>query len=180
MDLNSRCAVMHRKATEMPITDLVTKAVEKMAFRQGFKNLKFKNQNGVAFHDADWIAGVDCKEDTEDKKKQKKMKNKMMNVLTRMKTMTTKKTTLKIAMKKKLIKTRSMTCCKKQRKRKMSITVSIKTIKMNRMDRNNRTKTLYDKMTMLLKQAKKMIHKQMNHQVDQQGNQNQQRDSNQR
>jgi hypothetical protein len=41
------------------VTDVVTKAVENMAYQQGFKSLKFKNCNGVIYHDADWIAGVD-------------------------------------------------------------------------------------------------------------------------
>jgi hypothetical protein len=29
-----------------------------MAYQQGFKSLKFKNCNGVIYHDADWITGV--------------------------------------------------------------------------------------------------------------------------
>jgi hypothetical protein len=30
-----------------------------LAYQQGFKSLKFQNKNGVIYHDADWIAGVD-------------------------------------------------------------------------------------------------------------------------
>jgi hypothetical protein len=30
-----------------------------MAYQQGFKSLKFENRNGVIYHDADWITGVD-------------------------------------------------------------------------------------------------------------------------
>jgi hypothetical protein len=30
-----------------------------MAYQQGFKSLKFKNRNGVIYHDANWIVGVD-------------------------------------------------------------------------------------------------------------------------
>jgi hypothetical protein len=41
------------------MTNVVIKAVENMAYQQGFKSLKFKNRNGVIYHDADWIAGVD-------------------------------------------------------------------------------------------------------------------------
>jgi hypothetical protein len=44
---------------EIPVTDVVIKAVENMALQQGFKSLQFKNQNGVIYHDADWIVGVD-------------------------------------------------------------------------------------------------------------------------
>jgi hypothetical protein len=41
------------------VTGVVIKAVEKMACRQGFKSLKFKNRNGVIYHNADWIEGAD-------------------------------------------------------------------------------------------------------------------------
>jgi hypothetical protein len=44
---------------EISVTDVVIKAVETMAYKQGFKSLKFKNRHGVIFHDADWITGVD-------------------------------------------------------------------------------------------------------------------------
>jgi hypothetical protein len=37
-----------------------------MAYQQGFKCLKFKNRNGVIYHDADWIAGVDYDDDPDD------------------------------------------------------------------------------------------------------------------
>ena len=47
------------------MTNLVINAVETMAYKQGFKSLKFKNRHGVIFHDTDWIAGVDYK-DAED------------------------------------------------------------------------------------------------------------------
>ena len=54
------------KGTEIPVTDVVIKAVEVMAHNQGFKNLKFKNRHGVIFHDADWLAGVDYEDEDED------------------------------------------------------------------------------------------------------------------
>jgi hypothetical protein len=38
---------------------VVIKAIEQIAEDQGFKTLKFKNQKGAIFHDANWIAGVD-------------------------------------------------------------------------------------------------------------------------
>ena len=66
MDLNTRHVITCRKVTEIPITDVVIKAVEAMACNQGFKNLKFKNRHGVIFHDADWLAGVDYEDEDED------------------------------------------------------------------------------------------------------------------
>ena len=59
MDLNSGRVITRRKVTEIPVTELVIKAVEQMAYNEGFKSLKFKNRRGVIFHDTDWIAGVD-------------------------------------------------------------------------------------------------------------------------
>jgi hypothetical protein len=48
---------------EIPMTDVVIKAIETMAYDQGFKSMKFKSRNGVVFFDTDWIAGVDYEED---------------------------------------------------------------------------------------------------------------------
>jgi hypothetical protein len=59
MDLNSGQLISRNIVHEIPVTDAVIKAVENMAYHQGFKSLKFKNRNGVIYHDADWIAGVD-------------------------------------------------------------------------------------------------------------------------
>ena len=59
MDLHTGKVITRRKVTEIPITKLVIKAVEQMAKTQGFQSLKFKNRNGVVFHETDWIAGVD-------------------------------------------------------------------------------------------------------------------------
>ena len=76
MDLNTRCVITCRKVTEIPVTDVVIKANEAMAHKQGFKNLKFKNRHGVIFHDADWLAGVEdededkCEEDEDEDKEQ--------------------------------------------------------------------------------------------------------------
>ena len=57
---------MCRKVTEIPVTDVVIKAVEAMANNHGFKNLKFMNRHGVIFHDADWLAGVDYEDEDEE------------------------------------------------------------------------------------------------------------------
>ena len=63
MDLNSGCIIMHGgKITKIPITKVVIDATEAMAECQGFKSLKFKNQDGIVFHDTDWTAGVDHEE----------------------------------------------------------------------------------------------------------------------
>jgi hypothetical protein len=59
MDLNSGQLISRNIVHEIPVTDAVIKAVENMAYQQGFKSLKFKNRNGGIYHDADWIAGVD-------------------------------------------------------------------------------------------------------------------------
>jgi hypothetical protein len=59
MDFNSGQLISRNIVHEIPVTDVVIKAVDNMAYQQGFKSLKFKNRNGVIYHDADWIAGVD-------------------------------------------------------------------------------------------------------------------------
>ena len=70
MDLNSGHVITRARVTQIPVTDIVIKAVETMAHQQGFKELKFKNRHKQVFHDADWIAGVDyadtADEDEED------------------------------------------------------------------------------------------------------------------
>jgi hypothetical protein len=58
MDLSSGQLISRNIVHEIPVTDVVIKAVENMAYQQGFKSLKFKNRNGVIYHDADWIVGV--------------------------------------------------------------------------------------------------------------------------
>jgi hypothetical protein len=70
-DLNSNRVITRARVTQIPVTDVVIKAIERIAEDQGFKTLKFKNQKGAIFHDADWIAGVDyddnIPQDAEDK-----------------------------------------------------------------------------------------------------------------
>jgi hypothetical protein len=58
-DLNSGRVITRARVTQIPVTDVVIKAIKRIAEDQGFKSLKFKNQKGAIFHDADWIAGVD-------------------------------------------------------------------------------------------------------------------------
>ena len=59
MDLNSGHVITRARVTQIPVTDVIIRAVETMAHQQGFKDLKFKNRHKQVFHDADWIAGVD-------------------------------------------------------------------------------------------------------------------------
>jgi hypothetical protein len=42
-DLNSNRAITQARVTQIPITDVVIKAIEQTAEDQGFKTLKFKN-----------------------------------------------------------------------------------------------------------------------------------------
>ena len=39
-------------------------AVEAMAIEQGHHQLKFNNKKGIELGNSDWIAGVDCKDDS--------------------------------------------------------------------------------------------------------------------
>ena len=59
MDLNSGRYITRHFVTEIPVTQNVINAVEKLAELQNVKSLKFKNRHGVIFHPADWIAGVE-------------------------------------------------------------------------------------------------------------------------
>jgi hypothetical protein len=60
MNLNSGKLITQNIVHKIQVTDnVVIKAIETVAYEQGFKSLKFKNQHGVIFHSADWIAGVD-------------------------------------------------------------------------------------------------------------------------
>jgi hypothetical protein len=52
MDLNSGQLISRNIVHEIPVTDVVIKAVKNMAYQQGFKSLKFKNQNGLIYHHA--------------------------------------------------------------------------------------------------------------------------------
>jgi hypothetical protein len=61
-DLNSGREITRARVTQIPVTDVVIKAIEHIAEDQGFKSLKFKNRKGATFHDADWIAGVEYDE----------------------------------------------------------------------------------------------------------------------
>jgi hypothetical protein len=64
-DLNSGRVIKRARVTQIPVTDVEIKAIERIAEDQGFKSLKFKNRKGTIFHNADWIAGVDYDENVQ-------------------------------------------------------------------------------------------------------------------
>jgi hypothetical protein len=64
-DLNSGRGITRARVTQIPVTDVVIKAIKRIAEDQGFTSLKFKNCKGAIFHDADWIAGVDYDENVQ-------------------------------------------------------------------------------------------------------------------
>jgi hypothetical protein len=66
INLNSGQLISRNIVHKIPVTNVVIKAVENMAYQQGFKSLKFNYWNGVIYHDADWIAGVDYDDDPDD------------------------------------------------------------------------------------------------------------------
>jgi hypothetical protein len=66
MDISTGKVITRRRVKELPMTDIVIRAVEQMAKRQGIKSLKFTTRDGVPFEDADWIEEVDGAEDDND------------------------------------------------------------------------------------------------------------------
>ncbi|MGC9237926.1 MAG: hypothetical protein ACP5GF_13725, partial [Thiomonas sp.] len=65
MDLNSGRLITRPRVVEIPITNLVIKAVEAMAEEQGIKSLKLQNRRKTIFYPANWIAGVDYMNDND-------------------------------------------------------------------------------------------------------------------
>ena len=59
MTLNTGLFLSTSEVTKLPITDLLVKAVENLAYSQGFKSLKFQNRRGEPIYDVSLIAGVD-------------------------------------------------------------------------------------------------------------------------
>ena len=58
MYLNSGKHITRPRVTEIPVTEVVLKAVEAMAEAQGIKSLKLKNRHKTVFYPANWLAGV--------------------------------------------------------------------------------------------------------------------------
>ena len=65
MDLNTKQAITRplRDVEVVPITPNVIKAVEQLAFDEGFKSLKLENRARTIICASDWLAGVDCTDD---------------------------------------------------------------------------------------------------------------------
>jgi hypothetical protein len=61
-DLSSGRVITRARVTQIPVRDVVVKAIKRIADNQGFKSLKFKNRKGAILHNADWIAGMDYDE----------------------------------------------------------------------------------------------------------------------
>ena len=59
MALNTGLLLSTSTVTKLPITDVVVKAVENLAYNQGFKSLKFQNRRGEPIYDVSLTAGVD-------------------------------------------------------------------------------------------------------------------------
>ena len=66
MNLNTGKLITRPKVWAMPVTDLVIKAVEAMAKKDGIKSLKLTNHNKTIIYPSDWIAGVDYVETSDD------------------------------------------------------------------------------------------------------------------
>jgi hypothetical protein len=62
MNLHNGYKFTRPHVTEIPVTPLVIAAVESLAKKQGFKQLKMKDRSGVLLHPANWTAGVDYDE----------------------------------------------------------------------------------------------------------------------
>jgi thiamine phosphate synthase YjbQ (UPF0047 family) len=65
MDLNSGRVITRRKIKVIPVTDLVIQAVEQMAIQQGIHTLKITGRTSTPSYPADWIAGVDYNNQTQ-------------------------------------------------------------------------------------------------------------------
>jgi len=59
MDLSTGKMITRRRVKELPMMDIVIRAVEQMAKREGIKSLKFTTHDGKPFESADWIEEVE-------------------------------------------------------------------------------------------------------------------------
>ena len=68
MDLHTGKLITRNRVIELPVTEFVIKAVEKMAADQGIKSLKLQTRHKQPLFPADWTAGVDyeLENETED------------------------------------------------------------------------------------------------------------------
>ena len=59
MNIHTGKKITHHHVEQQPYSNSAIKAVEALAHKQGFKDLKFSNQHGVLLHPSNWLAGVD-------------------------------------------------------------------------------------------------------------------------
>jgi hypothetical protein len=68
MDLSTGKLITRRQVIDLPMTDIVIRAVEKIAKKQGIKSLKITTRDNAPFEDADWIEEVDGTEKEKESK----------------------------------------------------------------------------------------------------------------
>ena len=64
MNLSTGLTLMRSRITPIPLTQFVKNAVEALAIKQGHTRLKITNKKGIELGNSDWIAGVDCEDDS--------------------------------------------------------------------------------------------------------------------
>jgi hypothetical protein len=69
MNLETGRQTTATKVVELPMTEHIIRAVEKMAEEQGVKSLKIKGRNKQLLHPAHWVAGVDYDNNNENEGK---------------------------------------------------------------------------------------------------------------
>ena len=64
--MNSSMGLMltRSRIAPIPLTQFVKNAVEALAVKQGHTRLKSTNKKGIELGNSDWIAGVDCEDDS--------------------------------------------------------------------------------------------------------------------
>jgi hypothetical protein len=65
MNIATGLVITRNTVWELPVTDLVIQAIEAMAAEQNVLTLKLTGRNKVSLHPADWIAGVDYENATD-------------------------------------------------------------------------------------------------------------------
>jgi hypothetical protein len=72
MNLRTGLVITRNKVWERPLTDLVIRAIETMADEQGIKTLKLTGRKKTPIYPADWIAGVEYKNNETNKDKEQR------------------------------------------------------------------------------------------------------------
>lgn len=66
MDVSSGEMITRPRVKEVPMTDMIIKAVERFGEKEGVRTLKFSARDGTPLEPADWIAGVDNENENND------------------------------------------------------------------------------------------------------------------